>query len=276
MGKLEDLKERLSEKTFADVKNVLEIYAYKKYDYLEISIESWEKVIVKHMERLLKDNFDLHTFVGSLSAKINTSVRNVILKRISLGQLKMFNNLLLKISEQAQFNYLFILSTFLREFENLEIMFDSNIYNLLKCESEEFKKLLKSLSISYYSYEDFMKYIKKALNIDFSNLDSSKKFKNIKAENDKKKFKDKSIVGKNINDAISLKLGTQRRNFLVKKIGLIRCYYKEKSYSEEEFNQKIENIIRAMEDVVVASEKEYVSTFLDMLYTDLDKEAKRA
>jgi len=169
MKSIEEIKEKLSEEIYDDVKEVLKSYAYKNYNYLTISIKDWERLVLNIINVIIKDKQNIKVIIGELSRRLNIAVRNFISIKISEGNVVILDNLLIKLSNEFKGQHQFILLRFLRELKALEIEFDSNIYYLLKRDSTRFKKLLEYLDISDYSYTDFFKYLKYELDIDSFN-----------------------------------------------------------------------------------------------------------
>jgi len=185
MEKLEDLKDILPNKLYADVEDLLDIYANIKYDYLDLSFGVWEDLVVRTSIKILEKEMVkdkeacFKNFGGELAKYVNLSVRNYIINELKNGRIRICNNLLIKLRRTLRGGR--ILRNFVYEFEFLGISFIDNVFFLMKEKSLTFQKILDSLGILYFSKDEMIDFLNKEYQFDFE-----------KSE-DKKVVKDKSI-----------------------------------------------------------------------------------
>ena len=167
MQKLNKYMDMLSEDVvgkdlYAEVRDVLDVYIYDTYDFLNILPQQWEDVACDIIDYILKKEFNIHNFIGNFRGKLNGVVRLFLLKKIKKQDGVVFDNLIIKLERQGLKKEKVILC-FLRELEILNVPFNENTYAFLIQKSLWFKKIVFLLKLSDYSYKSLMNYFDKEI-----------------------------------------------------------------------------------------------------------------
>jgi len=158
MKNINDLEKVLPKDILADVNDLLITYANNTYDYLAVSIKDWENLFFYIINDMLNEKIDLNNFIEVLTKRVDLKIRNFILNEINSGNVRILNNLLFKLNNNTYSSY-FVIIMFFKELKYLNIKFNNSIYDLMKKDSDEFKKLLNYFNIYDLSYEEFLKYV---------------------------------------------------------------------------------------------------------------------
>ena len=209
MQKLNKYMDTLSEDAvgkdlYAEVRDVLDVYIYDTYDFLNILPQQWEDVACDIIDYILKKEFDIKYFIGNFRGKLNGVIRSFLLRNIEKQNVVVFDNLIIKLKSKVLKRDKIILM-FLRELEFLDIPFDKNFYEFLMKKSVEFKKLIFSLSLSDYSYKSFMNCLVKEIGMEppkpqVKPKKTTKKICNIIDENQEIKLREEPICAKGLYD----------------------------------------------------------------------------
>lgn len=160
MQKLKEFQDILVEKgldgnVYFEVRDVLDIYIWGTYDFLQIPASQWESVTCDIIDDIFKKEINMSAFMGELRRKLNIVIRSFLIKKIEKQEPLVFDNLIIKIRNKKLNNETIIIN-FLRELELLNINFDEKIYLFLINKSYEFKRIVAFLNPRDYSYESFL------------------------------------------------------------------------------------------------------------------------
>ncbi len=184
MKKLESIKGKVSDEFYEDIVDLLDIYTHIKFDYLRIKQSSWEDLFVSKAEIVAGKNINPRLFSGELCRLVNLTVEQYIRAGLKNGEIRVCQNLLVKI--RSQFKTELVLRNFVYEFEQLGISFMDEVYDLLKEKSEMFRSLLEQFKLQNASKGEF---------IDFLNQKYKMGIKIVEGEEEKKSPEQKVLSG---------------------------------------------------------------------------------
>jgi len=178
MRKLEDIKGELGS-LYEDIEEILLLCINVNFDYLGIKASSWEILFVTLLNGILEEKIEKTEITGELFRRVNIAVKNYIKNELKKDNVRVCNNLLIKLCSKYKGRQL--LGNYVFEIEHLGISFIDEVYDLMKKKSSLFRKLLGSLGLLNYSKEELVDYLNKQfqfdINIDIKNGKSEKNTK---------------------------------------------------------------------------------------------------
>lgn len=154
MRTFKELENKIGEDKILDIRTILEGYIKNKYDYLAIPFSAWEDLTVNIIEEKIIKTGEEEFYSSILDRELEQVVRNYVLKQIKLRNIRIFNNLVIKLDYIKEPKMFF--SRLIREFELLNIYFTSEIYEWLKNDSPELKKILEANNLFDLSLDEIL------------------------------------------------------------------------------------------------------------------------
>ncbi len=121
-----------------------------KYDFLVIRKESWEKAF----RRIVSKNVS----ITEVEFRILKCIRNLIHRYQSRKDTVYLNNYIVKLLSN-NIKGIDLLKQLMAFMKKYDVVFDQEYFNKLKEESEAFNRVLESIKIENYSFEEFNNYI---------------------------------------------------------------------------------------------------------------------
>lgn len=87
MSKIGKLKDIVPKEVYKNIRELLDIYAFNKFDYLCVSFASWEELFINLVCELKSKDVEPSMFSAELIKRLNLFVGNFISKKIKSGEI---------------------------------------------------------------------------------------------------------------------------------------------------------------------------------------------